>query len=177
MHPKSLSIFLMALILTGCCSGKTRDPRTGGFIGGLQGIFCGDYQPRIEERQAEASRQHEITTALQTEANERERLYRLRMREQTSQKQRQEEMERYIKSLSSDLNLLNATTVEQKSKITALKNEIAQVQAEINNLKFSDSDNEATSQKITVLEKKRDYLAEEWKALLEYFNAFSESVN
>jgi chromosome segregation ATPase len=171
-----ITIILLTVILAGCCSG-TQDPRSGGFFGGLQGIFCGDYQKRIEERQAELSRQREITNELQAESNKREQEYQLKISELNSEKQRREEMEKYIKALSADISRLNAKDAGERKKITDLKNEINQVQTELDNLKSNEANNDADPEKYLMLEKKRDHLAEEYKALLDYFNALSNTAN
>lgn len=164
----------LAAALTSCCTGNS-DPHTGGFIGGLRGICCGEYDKRIEERQVELSHEREETRVLQEEFEKRDREYRAKKSELASEQERMKELDAYVKRLMSDIAKLNAKSSKQSAKLITVKTRIRALQSEID--KMNSSGGYAVDpEHYRMLENKRDILAEEYKALLEYFNSLSNTA-
>ncbi len=57
----------MVLYLTACAT--TSDPHEGGFMGGVQGLSSGEYDRRIDERQARLDRMKKEQAQLDNESN------------------------------------------------------------------------------------------------------------
>jgi chromosome segregation ATPase len=165
------AVAFISIAFLSCCP-RANDPHSGGFVGGLQGIFCGDYDRRIEQRRADLSQENEQTRRLQADFNEREKVYKSKVKELQSAQQHREMLNKYIKSLSSDISRLNAKSAVQRSKLIDMKSKISKLQAEIDSQK-TDGGNATDLERYRVLEKKRDILAAEYKALLENFNSLS----
>ena len=170
-----VTVVALATTVISCCP-RASDPHTGGFIGGLQGIFCGDYDRRIEQRQSDLSQENELTQKLQADFNVREKEYKLKVSELHTEQQRMKELDKYIKRLLTDINLIKAKSVAQRTKMTDLKSKIKNLQTEIDDLN-SNGGSVVDPELYRVLEKKRDILASEYKALLEYFNSLSNVTN
>lgn len=170
-----VSAVLISILSLSCCP-RASDPHSGGFVGGLQGIFCGDYDNRIEQKKATLDKENETTRVLQAEFYKRESEYKAKVKELQSAQQHKDMLDKYIKSLSSDINRLNAKSDTQKTKLGDMKAKISKLQAEINTMNTKGGAS-TDPERYRVLEKKRDILASEYKALLENFNSLSNIAN
>jgi chromosome segregation ATPase len=61
------SSILSLLILGGCATDPTNDPRTGGFFGGVHGLAAGDYEMRQQELQGQRDETLDELRALREE--------------------------------------------------------------------------------------------------------------
>lgn len=173
-------IIIIFLAMTGCVA---NNPRQGGFFGGLSGISNGTYDNRVHQRQNELTDQQSTNTKLKQKSNTIGAEVKLKERVLESEHQRVTMMEKDLARLGTDVDRTTATSVQQK-------NDLSSLQLKINDLKLSmqsqqsayveldhDGGCNTNAGRCRVLEKERNRLAEEYKKLIDYYQALSAAVN
>lgn len=180
MHRRYIIAFVLLAVLTGCATSK--NPRQGGFFGGLYGIYSGAYDDRIQKRQDELNSQEGINQGLKEQTKNLENEASVRDLELAKEKQDVAKMEKGISRLESEINALSTKSDKQKNEIARLK---LRIENQRQRLKILQSDitkldsaggSGADPARYQILQKERDRLALEYRRLLEYTQALSKAL-
>jgi len=176
-----LFITLIALFLLTACA--STNPREGGFIGGLQGIFSGAYDARIQNGQRELSEVERRNQSLQEESKSLDAEVRARDRMLAMEQDRLANMQNDIYRLEFDTNKLVAKSDEQKIEIASLKRKIEDQRSQLKSLQSAVRDldqaggSASNPGRYEVLKRERERLNMEYRRLLEYNRALSRATN
>jgi len=167
--------FVVVFLLAGCATSD--NPREGGLFGGIAGIHSGAYDNRIQQREHELGQVQHINQGLHQESATLQDEAKLQTGELIAEQQRMAEMEQELAGLQADLNRLKARSGQKANEITALQQSIENTrrqlkdeQITLNQLSLNGEEAE-NSDRYRLLQKERDRLADEYKALTEYSRA------
>ena len=172
------SVAMLSLI-----SCTSTNPREGGFIGGLQGIFSGAYDARIQKSQQELSDQERLKKSLEEESRSLDGEAQARDQALASEQERLARLREDISKLESDVGMLVAKSDAQKSEIARLKRRIEDQRSKLTTLQSAirnlDRAGGSTSDpsRYQMLKQERDRLDIEYRRLLEYSQALSRATN
>lgn len=116
-----------ALVLgLGACA-TTNDPRQGGFFGGVGGLASGNYEKRLEGRQAALQQEQELSNQLRTSTEN--------MRAENAQVQAQlKNAERDMAAMRAETDRLQASLQTEKQRQTVDEQTARRLQAEIDHV-------------------------------------------
>lgn len=167
--------FVAVFLLVGCATSD--NPREGGFFGGVAGIHSGAYDNRIQQRQHELGQVQYINQELHQESVTLQDEARLQASELVAEQRRMAEMEQELAGLQADLNKLKARSGQQANEITTLQQSIENTRRQLKNEQITldqlglSGEGVVDSDRYRLLQKERDRLADEYKALTEYSRA------
>ncbi len=145
MKDRITIILIMALVVTGCCTNVSRDPREGGLLGGVCGTTTGTYQARIDEREA-------TVASLSAERTREEQRQASLQAEERAMRGKVNAMQRELSDLQRQVDAATATTSAQRSKQGQISRALAQKQAELNRLKAQSLGTDEQRRKIAELD-------------------------
>jgi chromosome segregation ATPase len=180
MYGKLIIGFVAALFLTSCAS---TNPREGGFIGGLQGIFSGAYDARVQKSQQELSDQERLNQSLEEESRSLDAEVRSRDILLATEQDHLAGLQKNISKLESNTGLLVAKSDVQKVEIARLKRQIEDHRSQLKSLRFAIRDLDQAGGSVSnpgryqVLKRERDRLETEYRRLHEYSLALSKAAN
>jgi len=181
MYRKLVVTIASAAVLSACA--VSDDPRQGGLFGGLHGLSSGAYDARVRDRQNELDRQQAVNQDLKDQSETLESEAELRDYQLTLEQQRVARMERDLSSLESDVNQLKAKSDKQKTEIAALQRRIKDHKQKLKTQQSALAEldraggSSADPDRYRVLVQERDYLAVEYKKLIEYSKNLSNATN
>lgn len=138
---RNLSIFASIaslLILGGCATDPTNDPRTGGFFGGVRGLAAGDYEVRQQELQGERDETLNELRALREEGAYLEAERQMKAEEVAEQRRQLASLKAKNRALANRINQLRRSksmteqqTVELRRKQQQLTRNIQQFETQL----------------------------------------------
>ncbi len=181
MRGRLVIAFMVLLTLTACAT--SQNPREGGFIGGLQGIFGGTYDARIQKSQEDLSNQQSLNQGLKEESKSLDMEVRAHDLLLASEQDRLAIMEQDISKLESNVSLLTAKSDKQKVEMATLQRRIENqrirtksLQSAIRNLDQAGG-SDSNPGRYQALKQERDRLDVEYRSLLEYYQTLSNATN
>jgi chromosome segregation ATPase len=155
------------------CSSKNGDPRQGGLMGGLQGIYSGGYDKRIEERNGQLVSQQSLHQDLELESVALTKKYQLTDAKLAAEKQNLVELEKGLISLEVETSNNRTQSARQQKEAAKTKNRIVQLQKNIREQHNAIDDLDRTGgsaadpARYQALQSARDFLGGQYKALLD----------
>lgn len=131
MRRRFAGLLAAALLSLTACSGPSNDPRQGGLIGGLQGVYGGSYDQRIQERNDQLASQQRLHQDLELESVALAREHQLADARLAAARQHLLELERGLQSLDAQVAGKRAQSEKQRQEAAAMQTRIAQVQKKI----------------------------------------------
>lgn len=177
MHAKILITTALVVCLTACT--VTSDPRGGGLFGGMRGIYGGDYDNRIQQRQGQLAEEQKINRDLHGKSETLENDAQLRDRTLASEQQCMSALVKDLSRLESSMNQLRAKSDQQKKEVAKLRLKIEDLRKHLNSQETAISEldrhggSEANPERYQILQRERDRLSKEYRKLFEYFQALS----
>ncbi len=166
-----LSISIL-LLLAGCAA--STDPHQGGLFGGIRGLSTGEYDRRIQERQAHLAHLQQVQRQLQQQTSGLEAEKKRLTGELENERKRLSSLNRDVARLEKRINALNrnknvseSRLRDMRARIAALKREIRSLDTDIDALEGSGLGDTDTDLKRRQLEAQRKALEKEYKALLD----------
>ena len=126
------------LILGGCATDPTNDPRTGGFFGGVHGLAAGDYEVRQQELQGQRDETLDELRALREEGSYLETERQMKAEEVAEQRHQLASLKAKNQALLNKINQLRRSksiteqqTAELQRKQQRLTRDIQQFDAQL----------------------------------------------
>jgi chromosome segregation ATPase len=126
------------LILGGCATDPTNDPRTGGFFGGVRGLAAGDYEVRQQELQGERDETLNELRALREEGAYLEAERQMKAEEVAEQRRQLASLKAKNRALANRINQLRRSksmteqqTAELRRKQQQLTRNIQQFETQL----------------------------------------------
>ncbi len=173
MMAARILLICFCLFLIGGCAAST-DPHEGGLLGGIVGLSSGEYERRIQERQARLQRLRAIQGGLQQETASLEARKTTLKKQLKAEKQRLSRLkrdvsalERRIKGLERQKEASSSKIKDLKARLAALKAEIKTVSQDIDALEGSGLGDTEIDIRRRQLEAQRKALQKEYESLLE----------
>lgn len=173
-------IIIALLVYLASCS-VTSDPRGGGLLGGIRGIYGGDYENRVQHLQDQLSEEQRNKHNLQEKSNS------LKDEERSQDQALAYSQQRNIK-LNNDLLRLESCVKQLQANSDFKKKAVANLTLKIKDLKKRLKSQEAATNELDrhggskdnleryrILQSERERLSEEYKMLFEYSQALSEA--
>jgi len=165
------SLCLVALACLTGCSAKNDDPRQGGLLGGLHGVYGGGYDKRVQERSDQLASQHSLHQKLELESHALANEYRLVDAQLIIEQQALLNLEKELQALAAQI-AGNQTGSARRQRVSAvltsrigqLQQKIREQHAAIDDLDQSGGDAAAPDQYQT-LQDQRNRLGAEYQAL------------
>jgi len=177
MHKRIMVTAALVTCLAAC--GVTSDPRGGGLLGGMQGIYGGGYDNRIEQRQEQLAKEQDINRTLREESNILENEAQLRDRMLVAEQQRVVQIEKDLSLLESSINDLHAESDRREKEVMKLKLKVEGLRKRLGSQETAIAEldrrggSKANPGRYRILQKERDRLSKEYRKLFEYFQALS----
>ncbi len=183
MSIRKLILLVGAVALLSSCAGGCGDPGSGGLIGGIQGVYGGCYDKRLEQKKALLQEQQQANQQLE---NSRSKLH----AEYLSVDNRLAAEQRELTSLNQDIRALEAKVAKLQTTPSMQKMDIVHLRERIQEIKSNmklqqdaisrlDREDESTAdpEEYQVLLHEREKLRKEYVALVEYSQALANSAN
>jgi len=181
MYKKAIITITLAISLAGCAT--TSDPRQGGLFGGLYVLSTGAYENRIHQRQEELARQQEVNRDLQDKSKVLGSEAQSRDLELVAEQQRVTKIKSDLAQLESEIDGLNAKSDQHNREVAALKLRIKNLRQRLESQQSAltkldrEGGCDAAPERYRILKQERDRLSEEYKNLLEYYQALSDAAS
>ncbi len=179
MYKEFLIFSILITNLFGCA--VTDDPRKGGLIGGIQGIYGRKYQHRIEEKQNLLNEEKKENCILHKKINDSERQLQLKNKILVYEQGHLIDLEEKLSILELGIAKIDIKSGNLKKEIINRKDKIERlrklIETQTNSIRELSllKKNGLQSESYLMLQKERDRLYEEYKALFEYYEALAEA--
>jgi len=168
-----ISFFLLAVIVTlASCSSQSDDPRQGGLMGGLQGIYGGGDDKRIENKNDQLATQQRLNQDLELDSIVLTKEYQLTDAKLATENQQMLDLEKQVQLLASQVAEQRMESFRQQNDIVHIKLKIAQLQRKIREQHAAIDDldhaggSAADPARYKSLQKDREHLGSEYKTIL-----------
>lgn len=174
MNHKIVAPLFAFLVCLSACSAKSDDPRQGGLMGGLQGIYGGGYDKRIEERNGQLASQQNMHQDLELESAALTKEHRLIDAKLATEAQQMLDLEKGLQALATQVAGQRAQSTRQQKESSSIKTKIMQLQKKIREQHNAIDDldraggSAADPARYQTLQADREHLGAEYKALLAY---------
>lgn len=174
MDWRIVTSLLVVVTCLSACAGTSEDPRQGGLMGGLQGIYGGTYDKRIQERNDQLAVHQRLHQDLEVQSVSLTKEYQLTDAKLATEKQQVAELEKGVQALAAQVAGQRAQSSRQQKEAAGLKAKITQLQKKIREQHNAIDDldrsggSEADPARYQALQADRDQLGQEYKALMRY---------
>ncbi len=172
MIVRIILVISLILMLTGCAA--STDPHQGGLFGGIRGLSTGEYDRRIQERQAHLAHLQQVQRELQQQTASLEAEKKRLSKELEGERKRLASLNRDVARLEKKINSLKrrekvsaSKLKDLKARVAALKKEIRSLDTDIDALEGSGLGDTDIDLKRKQLEAQRKALEKEYKTLLD----------
>ena len=131
MGKENLAAVFLAAVMAASCSTPSDNPRQGGLVGGLQGIYGGGYNKRVEGKNDELSQQRRLHQDLELESSSLTREYQLADAKLVAEKEQMSKLNYKVQSLSSQVAELRSQSGREQDTVSRLKIRITEMQKKI----------------------------------------------
>ncbi|HOW62398.1 MAG TPA: hypothetical protein P5284_01975 [Candidatus Contendobacter sp.] len=122
---------LSVLILGGCATDPTNDPRSGGFFGGVHGLAAGDYEMRQQSLQGQRDDSLNQLRALREEGEYLEAERQMKASEVAAQRRQLAALKARNRELASRINQLQRSKATTEQRTAALRRKQQQLAQDI----------------------------------------------
>jgi chromosome segregation ATPase len=171
MDWKLPACLLTVVVCLSGCSATSDDPRQGGLRGGLQGVYGGGYDKRLQERNERLASHQRLHQDLELESMTLTKEYQLADAKLAAEKQQMTDLEKGLQLLESQVAGQRSQSSRQQKEAAGIKSKIVQLQKKVREQHTAIDDldraggSEANPEKYQTLQADRDRLGQEYKAL------------
>ncbi len=174
------AIVCLQFLLTGCAASD--DPHKGGLMGYWYGTSSGRYEERRQERLKRLEEQQRAKEQLTEQSKRLSRELTLQDQRLAKEQQRVLQLEKDLAELDANVDKLKITSDEQRQKAKYLKEQIEKTRRSMETQQSAiielDSQGGSGSdpERMQVLQRERDRLADEYRKLNVYYQALSNAI-